>query len=1069
LLLGLAWLFATIDAPAQYRFDSFTTDNGLPQNSSRQIAQTPDGYLWVATFDGLARFDGAKFTVFDKSNSPGIASNPFTCLHVEPDGTLLAGTEDGGLTLYRDGKFRTLTVADGLPSNTINFGFDRHGRFLVSTPQGDRYFREDKFIPVPASETVDRTGLFSPPSGNFWQISHEGVRQTARDGRETFYPLKTKFLNDYFGGIRLFEDRAGELWFGDEAGVYRLSNGTINRFTEADGVPRGAILRPFLEEADGGIWFGSGSSLKWHGVGAVRFKDGKFTTWGTEAGLSSNLILEIFQDREGTVWMGTADRGLDRLRKQLIRSLSTGDGLLQNEVYPILQTRDSSIYVGTTEGLSRYADGTFIDVVKKDEKGKGVPVSALYEDDAGNIWIGALNELYRLNHGRLEHVIDGWAASPWVIQGDGEGNVWVGTDHGLCQFRDGKLVAQFATPEGLPDTDIKAIHEDRNGILWLGTYGGLVRLDTEPRRGDEEWRSGGERRRGEGVKGSGGEKAATPGSDRITPSPLHPFTPSSPLPIATTEVPLSAPPPRPFSDLSPTRFTVKEGLASDRVRTIYEDDSGALWIGTYDGGMSRYADGKFFNFNINNGLFSNGVFQIIEDGRGFFWISSNRGIFRVNRRELEDVAAGRASTVNSVAYGKQDGMLNSECNGGRQPAGIKTADGKLWFPTMDGVAVLDPGQVTINPLPPPVLIEKALIQRQEIDIKQGITLYADRDNLEIRFTGISSIKPEQIKFRYRIEGLQENWTDLGPIREVYFPSLPAGTYTFHVIAANADGVWNETGARIKITVLPPFWRTWWFISLVIMGVVGLAFAGYKVRTTQLKNENRRQEAFSRRLIELQENERKRIAGELHDSLSQNLVIIKNRAMISLQERKDTDQAFEQLEEIAEAAGESLSEVREIAHNLRPFQIDRLGLTKAIEALVRKANTPELKVTAALDDIDSVLLPEMEINLYRILQESLNNIIKHAGASEASVTITRIDRAIEVMVQDNGQGFDASSTRLGESKDGTGFGLVGITERARILGCTPVIESSPGHGTKISITVTIERSILPVTNRAEKEV
>jgi signal transduction histidine kinase/ligand-binding sensor domain-containing protein len=1018
------WSFSHIDALAQYRFDSFTTDNGLPQNSGRKIVQTPDGYLWVTTFDGLARFDGAKFTVFDKSNSPGIASNRFTDLHVEPDGTLYAGTEDGGMTVYRDGKFRTYTTADGLPSEAIYFGFDRRGEVFVSTSSQHDYFRDGKFIPVAATDLLGRNGLCTTTTGNCWRIDREGVRQTARDGHETFYPLKTEFHNVTYGGLGMFEDRAGSFWFGDLAGVYRLRDGAITKFGAAAGVPPHTILRPFVEEADGGIWFASDAVAGFGAVGAVRFKDGKFTVWGLAAGLSSNLIQTVYQDREGSIWVATSDRGLNRLKKLLITTLSTGDGLFGSEVYPILQARNSDIYIGTINGLSRYADGKLQPASR--ETGSGGP-NSLFEDRDGGIWLGGGGTVDRLFQGKLQHLMS-VRGQVWAIQGDRHGNIWIGDSDGLYKYSDGRLVF-YTNTELLPVTDIKFIHEDRNGVLWLGTYGGLVRI--------------GESGRGEGVKGSGGERA-------ITLSPLHPFIPSSGLPLSPSST-------HPFSDLEPAVFTTAQGLASDRVRTIYEDNTGALWIGTYDGGMSRYADGKFFNFNMENGLFSNGVFQIFEDDRGNFWISSNRGIFRVNRRQLEDVAAGRAARVNSVAYGKQDGMLNSECNGGRQPAGIKTADGKLWFPTMDGVAIVDPNQVTINPLPPPVMIEKALIERKEIDIKNGITLRADRDNLEIRFTGISFIKPEQVKFRYRIEGLQENWTDLGPIREVYFPSLPAGTYTFHVIAANADGIWNETGARIQITVLPPFWRTWWFISLMALGVLGLAFAGFKLRTTQLKNENRRQEAFSRRLIELQENERKRIAGELHDSLSQNLVIIKNRAMISLQERKDTEQAFEQLEEIAEAAGESLSEVREIAHNLRPFQIDRLGLTKAIEALVRKANTPELSVTAALDDIDGVLMPEMEINLYRILQESLNNIIKHAGASEATVTLERSERAIDVAIKDNGKGFDTSSTRLGESTNGTGFGLVGITERARILGCTPVIESSAERGTKLSLRIITDGS------------
>lgn len=970
---------------AQYRFDAFTTDNGLPQNGVRGIAQTPDGYLWFTTFDGLVRYDGVKFTVFDKNNSPGISSNRFSVLHVEPDGTLFAGTEEGGLTLRRDGVFRTYTTADGLPANKIvQFSNDARGELFIETANGNCYFRDGKFIPAPDTEIHNSGLFFRSPTGSVWLYDKYSIRQTTPDGREITYPVKLDYSDEKFNGIRWFEDNELNVWVGDLSAVYRLRDGAVSRFDGADGVPPHTILRPYAQEADGSIWFASG----WFGiaewVGLVRYYQGRFTTWGETAGLSNPNVGQIFKDGEGTIWAAT-NGGLDHLQKQIVRSYSVADGLITPEVYPLLQTRNGDVYVGTTRGLNRSHDGKFTTAFIKNNEGQDLSVTSLFEDSRGRLWVGTDNSLYRLENERLRRIDTVRNVTVWAISETRSGNIWVGTEKGLIKLdEDDRMASQFRMQDGLPGDDIKAIHEDRNGALWIGTYGGLAKFEND--------------------------KFVT--------------------------------------------FTTADGLASDRVRTIYEDHDGVIWIGTYDGGLSRLRDGKFFNYTIENGLFNNGVFQVLEDDKSNFWISCNKGVYRVSRSELDDLADGRISKINSVAYGKADGMLNTECNGGRQPAGIKTADGKFWFPTQNGVVVVDPNGVSFNSSPPPVQIENVLVQRQAADLKNGIEMNANQNNLEIRYTGISFIKPDQIKFRYRIEGLEETWTDVGTIRDVFFPSLPPGEYTFHVIASNSDGVWNEQGARIKIRVLPPFWRAWWFITLMLVGGVMLAFSLYKMRVSQLKQENKRQEGFSRRLIDLQENERKRIAGELHDSLSQNLVIIKNRAMISLQERDQAEQAFEQLEEIADAASESLSEVREIAYNLRPFQIDRLGLTKAIEALVRKTSTQDLSITADLDEFDGVLPPEMEINLYRIVQESLNNMIKHANASVASVTIKRTERNVEVTVQDNGRGFDVSQKRPGESQDGSGFGLVGITERARILGTVPVIESGAGQGTKIYLRVEI---------------
>jgi signal transduction histidine kinase len=477
---------------------------------------------------------------------------------------------------------------------------------------------------------------------------------------------------------------------------------------------------------------------------------------------------------------------------------------------------------------------------------------------------------------------------------------------------------------------------------------------------------------------------------------------------------------------------------------------------------------------MKTGLPNDGAFQILEDDNRRFWISSNHGIYSVARDELNEVADGRRAGVTAVAYGKSDGMLNAECNGGRSPAGVRARDGRLWFPTQDGVALIDPEAVKANPKPPPVVIETIKIDNQlsesptapagalnaaDSNVNENSAAIADgsdliinphQQNFEISFTALSFINSENLRFKYRLEGLDDDWIDAGTRRLAYFSHVPPGNYTFRVIAANSDGVWNEQGATLKITVNPPFYRTWWFLSLSVLSLSGLAFFIYHRRVSRLEREKKDQESFSRRLIESQENERKRIAGELHDSLSQNLVIIKNRAMMSLSERDNVSNAFEQIEEIAEAASESLAEVREIAANLRPFQIDRLGLTKAVRALIRKTAAPNLKISSQIDDIDGILPPEMQINLYRILQESLNNIIKHSKATEAEVRFEKTGKIIKIKISDNGIGFNKIE-RFKENETG-GFGLTGMSERARILGATLIVESSAGNGATVSFQI-----------------
>jgi signal transduction histidine kinase/ligand-binding sensor domain-containing protein len=974
---------------AQYRFDSWDTEDGLPQNTVYGMTQTRDGYLWLTTYDGLVRFDGVRFTVFDKSNTRGITSNRFTSIYEDTEGVLWIGTEYGGLVRYSGGEFKTFDGSSGLPNNSLRqIQQDAEGNLVVSTEGGIVCRRGDRFEPCISGVPASDFRVYRGKSGAQWIFERKGLSKI-KDGKATDYPVD--WVGTTFDAMEFFEDRYGDLWIGTrDAALYRIADDGIIRYSPDEGerLEKGSVSINAVSiitggDSDGNVWFNGGSNGE---IVVFNPQTRSFQRFTTADGLSSSQIKSFFTDREGTLWIGTVNRGLNRVTKQSIRTFSDKDGLKGNNVYPILEDKAGGIWVGTNLAVSKIKDG----VITNYESVKGVPLreaQTLYEDREGRLWIGFWGLIGYLKDGNFTNLTSLLGKFTYnSIHQDRTGCLWIGGDFGLIRFEN-EEVTRYSVADGLPHNEVKVIHEDRSGTLWLGTYGGLAQI----------------------------------------------------------------------KDGRFISFTERDGLVSNRVRTIAEDADGALWIGTYDGGISRFRDGKFVNYTTADGLFNNGAFRILEDSRGNFWISSNRGIYRVSRAELNDFADGKTSAVTSIAYGTEDGMLNAECNGGRQPAGVKTRDGRLWFPTQQGVVVVNPDSIPVNSSAPPVVIESVEIDNRNVSLAENqsaIRIEPGQSALEIAYTGLSLIKSEQVRFKYKLAGLSDEWIDAGTRRTAYYSYLPPGEYVFTVIAANSDGVWNTQGKSIAVSVIPPFYRTWWFISVSALGIFALALAGYSVRVSQLKREKRRQEAFSRRLMELQENERKRIAGELHDSLSQNLVIIKNRAMISLQQRERAEQAFEQLEEIADAAAESLSEVREIAHNLRPFQIDRLGLTKAIEALIRKANTPELSVTAELDEIDGIFAPEMEINLYRIIQESLNNIIKHAAASEANVKIAKSDKMIEITIRDDGRGFDAASMQAGESENGSGFGLVGITERARILGSIPVIESAAGKGTKIYLRVFI---------------
>jgi signal transduction histidine kinase len=477
-----------------------------------------------------------------------------------------------------------------------------------------------------------------------------------------------------------------------------------------------------------------------------------------------------------------------------------------------------------------------------------------------------------------------------------------------------------------------------------------------------------------------------------------------------------------------------------------------LWVGTYDGGLGRYFNGQWTRYSEKNGLFDNGVFQILEDAHANFWMSSNRGIFRVDKKQLNDVAAGARSSVITVSYGRSDGMLNAECNGGLWPAGAKASDGKLWFPTQQGVAIVDPGSVTRNMTPPRVVIESIALDHTPANLGKPIAVKPGQGGLEIQYTALSFSKPEQLTFRYTMQGLDTNWEDVGYRRTAYFSHLQPGTYIFRVMAANSDGVWSATQSSALITVLPPFYLTGWFIAAMSAVTLIVMYALWSYRIRQFEERQATQQAFSQQLIASQENERRRISGELHDSLGQRLIVIKNlthfllRPKAASQSEEDRRQT---IEEISTEVSFAIDETRTISYNLRPFQLDRLGLSKAIEALIKSASSAtDIRFSTNIPNIDENFPEDLRINFYRIVQEGLNNVIKHSEATEAEVRIEKTSRGITFSIRDNGVGFasEQKSSVIGKG----GFGLTGIRERAALLGGIVKIQSHPGTGTHLTI-------------------
>lgn len=952
--------------------------------------------------------------------------------------------------------FTHWTAEDGLPPNDIRGIFqDPDGYLWISTLGGLSRFDGVHFTLFDKSNTpgipTNMLGaMYGSPDGDLWLDAEGNGLMHYHQGEFHTYGSE-RGITDLRG---ITGDSAGHMWIlsGNTIGKWENSSKRFVDITPANLKLQYHVLR----WEDAGFWAVDKSELHC-------FVRGHFLTYPLPHWLNSDPIWGVGIDQDGIAWLETIDGKQARLvpgevptKKPLDPGMPVigsyrdlhghfwkiiiGRRLVRSIEYPtsgstatlsfsrIYEDHDQNLWLGTEDqGLYRLQKQSVQVYSKRQGLGSG-NVYPIFQDHTGAIWIGTwYSGLSRFENGRFTNytVADGLPNDHVSALGeDRSGNLWIGTHGGLTLFTNGRF-HRPAAPSLPDDAVVLSILQDRNGTLWLGTRIGLFSYkDNTTRLFTEK----------DGLAGHDVHVLIEDSSGNLW---------------MGTHAGLTR-----LHNGQFTHWTERDGLPSNNIRSLYEDRDGILWIGTYDGGLARFKDGKFTRYSMREGLFDDSAFQILEGANGNLWISCNRGIYRVKKQELNEYAAGARSTITSIAYGKGDGMLNVQCNSGFWPAGIKARDGKLWFPTQDGVAVIDPDSIRYNPHPPSVMIESLVLDRMPVSISKPVRIPPGKEALEIQYTGLSFVNSKHIQFRYKLEGLDSNWVEAGSRRTAYYSHLPPGKYIFHVIACNSDGVWNTTGKSLAITVLAPFYRTWWFIALIFFAFAAFIWMAWRRHLARLQQSQATQQAFARQLIASQENERKRIAAELHDSIGQRLVVINNLALFFLRSYGKTttkDHDGQPIQEISEEAVSAIEETRQIAYNLRPFQLDRLGLTKAIESMIRTISTAsEIHIFSQIDNIDDLFAEDLRINFYRIVQESLNNVIKHARATEVHVHIERSEEQVHLSVYDNGRGF-VPGTRLPQNGQ-SGFGLTGMTERTHLLGGELKIQSAPGDGTMLIVDI-----------------
>ena len=837
------------------------------------------------------------------------------------------------------------------------------------------------------------------------------------------------------------------IWVGTLGGLSRITNGQFTSYRVQDGLASNTVLA-ICEDHEGVLWIGTEDG------GLTRLKDGRFSTLTTRDGLANNLVRSVLETSDGSLWIATRD-GLSRLKAGAFTTYRTSRGLIGNSVFALHEDREGNLWVGTNEGLSRLTNDSITSYNAKQGLSSNA-IAAIYEDREGNLWIGTYDAgLNRLKDGRFAvyGAADGLAddvVRP-VLQ-DRAGALWIGTNSGLSRFRDG-IFTTFSTKNGLANNMILSLYEARDGSLWVGTNGGLSRLrdgkftsyTSKAGLSDNTVLSICEDSSGSLWIGTAsglneyrdGKFTAYTTADGLSNDSVWSLASDREgnLWIGTDGGGLNLRRNGRFS-----AYTINDGLANNAVLSLYEDPKDGLWIGT-GGGLSRLRDGTFSKYMAAQGLFDDVVFQILEDGAGNLWLSCNKGISRVSKTDLEDFAAGKIQAITSISYGTSDGLKSRECNGGFQPAGCRTADGRLWFPTVKGLALIDPSRMKTNLQAPPVIVERVLVDNVALDLSSPVRLSPGKEKFEFHYTGLSFLAPEKVRFKYKLEGFDRDWVDAGGRRETLYTNIPPGNYTFRVIASNNDGIWNETGSSFEFDLEPRFYQTYWFYGLVALAVAMMGWGLYRLRLRQV------QASFAAVLAE-----RNRLAREIHDTLAQGFTGISVQLESVAEMMGDSSaEARIHLDRARSLARSSLAEARRSVWNLRSQALENCDLPAALSNIARQLTTgTNVEALLEVHGASHPLADVVENNLLLIAREALANAIKHARPNRVLIELSYDQQRLRLQVEDDGCGFDIAAAA--GSANGRGFGLISMRERADQIKGGLIVDSEQGRGTKVSVTV-----------------
>jgi len=934
-----------------------------------------------------------------------------------PDGYLWLGTEFGLLRFDGVRSVPWEPAGKHLPSGLIrSLLVARDGRLWIGTEEGLASWKEGALAQFPELAGQRVNALVEDREGTIWAGS--GDSATGRLCALQSGVVKCYGVDGSLGSSvdSLYEDSQGNLWAGGTTGLWRWKPGPPKLYP----VPDTEYIQGLIDGDNGGLLIARNGGIRqlidgkveayplpgaprqlpnhllrdrngglWIGTrhrGLVHVHQGKTDVFARSDGLSSDYIGGLFEDREGNIWVATSD-GLDRFRDFAAATISVNQGLSNDLVWSVLAARDGSVWLGTVDGLNRWNNGRAT-IYRKGSGGLTGNVNSLFEDEGGRIWVCTLSEVAWFDSGRFIPVGGLPGGHLRSIAGDRAGNLWISQDESLFHLLGGRVVEQIPWAQlGRKDYAFDLRPDPVGGGLWLGFYPGGVMYFRD-----------------------GQVRASYAATDRLGGG----------------------------------------RLGGGAVADLHLDPDGTLWAAT-QGGLSRVKNGRVATLTSKNGLPCDTVLWVVEDDDHSFWLYTACGLVRIPRTELDAWVTDPRRTIRAAVFDNSDGVRSRAgtaiSNG---PRVAKSADGKLWFATLDGVSVIDPRRLPFNNLPPPVHIEQITADRKKYETSSSQRLPALTRDLEIEYTALSLVAPEKNRFRVKLEGHDPDWQDAGNNRKKSYNDLPPRNYRFRVMASNDSGVWNEAGASFDFSIAPAYYQTIWFRASCVAACLGVLWAAYRFRLHRIAQQFNAQ-------LEARVGERTRIARELHDTLLQSFhgLLFRFQAARNMLPRRP-EEAIQVLDTAITRAEEAIAEGRDAIQDLRPEPAAAHDLAHLLTAtgqeLARaedeKGHSPAFRVTE--EGERQMLSPILQDEIYRIARELLRNAFRHADAHQIEAEIRYDSARLRLRIRDDGKGIDPKVLQDG-GRAGH-WGLPGIRERSKQIGARLDLWSEAGAGTEVELTV-----------------